>query len=74
MNIGEEEINSLKELQQRNSKHKKDIETIKPNQSEMKNTITETKTILGRINSRLNETEDAISDLKHRVVENTQLE
>ena len=35
-----------------------DIKTIKQNQSEMKNTVSEIKNILNIINSRLDETED----------------
>ena len=43
------------------------MEIIKNNQSEMKNT-------LERINSRLNEALDQISNLGEKVAENTQLE
>ena len=44
---------------------------IKKNQSEIKNTITGTKNILGRINSRLEEAENQIINLEDKVVENT---
>ena len=41
---------------------KVEIETIKKNQSEIKNTITEMKDTLEGINSRSEEAEDRISD------------
>ena len=54
---------------------KKDIETIKDNQEEMKNTIYEikNKTPEGII-SRLDEAEDWISELEDKVERNTQVE
>ena len=56
-------IRVLKELSE--NYMKKDIETIKKSQSEMKNT-------LEGINSRLGEAEDRISDFEDKVAENTQ--
>ena len=44
------------------------------NQSEMKITITEKKNTLKEINSRLDEAEDPISDLKDKMEENIQSE
>ena len=41
----------------------KELENIKNNQTEMKNTITEMKNALEGINSRLNESEEWISEL-----------
>ena len=43
-------------------------EVIKKNQSKMKATITEIKTLLEGINSALDETQDPISDLENNVV------
>ena len=40
----------------------KELENIKKNQSELKNTITENKNSQERINSRLDDTEEQISD------------
>ena len=45
----------------------KEIESIKKNRSEMKNIVEE-------IDSRLDEAEDWMSDLEHKVLENAQLE
>ena len=44
---------------------KKDIETIKENQSEMKDTLTEMKNNLQGNNSRMDEAQNLINDLKH---------
>ena len=41
----------------------KDLEELKNKQTEMTNTITEKKTPLERINSRITEAEEQISDL-----------
>ena len=46
-------------------------ETIKKNKSRIKNITTAKKTTLYRNNSRLNEAEDWINDLKDKVVENS---
>ena len=51
---------------------KKDIETIRKNQSEMKNKIPEMRNILEGISSRLDKAKYQISDLEHKVAENTQ--
>ena len=45
---------------------KKDMRTIKKNQSEMKDTLTEMKSNLQGINSRVDEAENQISDLKYK--------
>ena len=52
---------------------KKDIEKLKNKQTEMNNTITEMKTTLEGINSRITEAEQ-ISDLEDRMVEFTAAE
>ena len=49
---------------------KKEIETINKNQGEMKNTISEIKNILEGITSRLDEAENWISELEHKVERN----
>ena len=51
-----------------------DINSIKKIKSEMKITITEKKNTLKEINSRLDEAEDPISDLKDKMEENIQSE
>ena len=53
---------------------KKEIETINKGQEEMKNTISELKTIVEGINSRLDEAQDQISKLEDKVEKNTQNE
>ena len=50
---------------------KKRIETIKKNQLEMSNTITEVKNKLEGTNSRLDKADDKITDLENKVPENT---
>ena len=52
----------------------KKIKIKKKNQSEIKNTITEMKNRLDGITSRINEAEDQVSDLEHKVVGDIQLE
>ena len=52
----------------------KDLEELKNNQTEMTNTITEMKNTLEGINSRVNDTEELISELEGRVVEITEAE
>ena len=52
---------------------KKDLEELKNKQTEMNNTITEMKTTLEGINSRITEAEQ-ISDLEDRIVEFTAVE
>ena len=42
----------------------KELENIKRNQSEMKNTILETKNLLEGLNSRVDHTEEWISELE----------
>ena len=49
------------------------METIKKNQSEMKNIWNEEYTLKG-INSRADETEDQINNMKDKVAENAQSE
>uniref|UniRef100_A0A671G8T5 L1 transposable element RRM domain-containing protein n=1 Tax=Rhinolophus ferrumequinum TaxID=59479 RepID=A0A671G8T5_RHIFE len=51
---------------------KMEMEAIKKNQSEIKDTIMEMKTILHGINCRLNEAEDPTSDVEDKVAENTE--
>ena len=53
---------------------KKDIETIKKDQSKIKNTIPERKNKLEGINSRLDEAQDKIRDLENKVERNSQSE
>ena len=48
---------------------KKDLEELKEKQTEMNNTITEMKTILEGINSRITKAEEQISDMEDRLVE-----
>ena len=52
----------------------KDIETIKVDQSEIKNAISGTNNTLEWIKSRLDEAEDQISDLEDKVEKKTQAE
>ena len=52
----------------------KETENIKENQSEKKNIITEMKTFSRGINSRLQDAEEPVSDLQHRIVESDQAE
>ena len=52
----------------------KHLEELKNKQTEMDNTITEMKTTLEGINSRLTEAEEWISDLEDRMVEFTAVE
>ena len=52
----------------------KDLEELKNKQTEMNNTTTGMKNTLGRINSRITETEEWISDLEDRMVEFTAAE
>ena len=47
----------------------KELENVKNNQIEMNNMITEIKNTLEGINSRLDDTEEWISELEDRVVE-----
>ena len=71
-------IKMFKELRRRMNKHSenfnKNLENIKKNQTEMKKTITEIKNILKVIHSRLNDTEEWISELEDGVVKITQSE
>ena len=52
----------------------KELEIIKKNQSELKNTITEMKNILERINGRQGNIEECINDLKARTMQIIQSE
>ena len=54
--------------------YNQDWENIRKNQSELKNTITEMKNTLEWINSRLDDTEEWISNQEDRVIEITQPE
>ena len=62
----------LTEFEKRVDEHSKnfnkELEHIKKNQSEMKNTIIEMKSILKGINRRLGDTEECISDLEDRII------
>ena len=53
---------------------KKEIETIKKYQLEIKNTITQMKNTSEGLNIRLDEAEDQISNLNDKVAENFQSE
>ena len=48
------------------------METIKKNQSEMMNTLTQMKNNLQGINSRVDEAENEISNLEYKEAKNTQ--
>ena len=50
------------------------METIKKDQSEIKNAISEINNTLEEINSRLDEAEDRLSVLENKVEKNTQAE
>ena len=64
-------IKMLKKLSNNFNSITKDIETIN-NLLEMKNTIFKIKNILEEINNnKLDQAEDQVSDLEHRVAENT---
>ena len=52
----------------------KKVETIKMNQSKTDNSIAEIKTNLEEMNSRLNDTEEGMSDVEDRIMEITQSE
>ena len=54
--------------------YNKELEIIKKNQSELKNTITEMKNILERINGRQGNIEECINDLKARTMQIIQSE
>ena len=68
----------LTELGKRTNEHSenfnKELECIRKTQSEMKNSIAAIKNTRKELNSRLSDTEEHISDLKHRIMENTQSE
>ena len=51
-----------------------ELENIKTNRTKLKNTVTESKNTPKGINSKLNDTEEWISDLEDRVVEITATE
>ena len=52
----------------------KELENIKKNEPELKNTITEVKNTLEGMNSRLSDTEKHTSDLEDTIMEITQSE
>ena len=52
----------------------KELENIKKNEQELKNTITEVKNTLEGMNSRLSDTEKHTSDLEDTIMEITQSE
>ena len=59
----------------RNKAHfNKELETVKKTQSIIDNSISEIKSTLEAKNSRLNDTEECISDLEDRIMEITQSE
>ena len=60
-----------KDLEELKNKH---LEELKNKQTEMTNTITEMKTTLEGINSRITEAEEWISDLEDKMVEFTAVE
>ena len=53
-------------------KMREDMETIKKNQSEMKDTLIEMKNNLEVVNSRVDEAENPISNLEYKKAKNTQ--
>ena len=66
----------LKELRKaidRNAEYcKKELETIKRNQEKLENSFSEMKAELMAMNSRMNNAEEQISDLKDRITETIQ--
>ena len=52
----------------------KDIKELKSKQTEMNNTISESKNVLEGINSRMTEAEERVSDLEDKIVEITTAE
>ena len=73
-NNGSNEI--LKELRKainRNADNcKKELEIIRRSQEKLENSFAEMKTELMRMNSRMTNTEEIISDLEDRIMETTQ--
>ena len=68
-------LTELRNIFKRNADHcNKELETIKMNQSKIDNSVTEIKTNLETMNSRLNDTEEQISDLEDRIMEIIQSE
>ena len=67
-------MNSREEWMKHSGNFNQELENIKKNQIEVKNTITEIKNTLEGINSRSDDTEERISKLEDRVVEITQAE
>ena len=61
-------LNKLRRMDEPSEKFNKKLKNIKTN---LKNTITEIKNTLGRINNRSEDTDEQISKLEDRVVENT---
>ena len=65
----------IKMLTDVNTDHfNKELENIKKTQSKKDNLISEIKSTLETMNSRLNDTEEHISDLEDRIMEITQSE
>ena len=67
-------IKLRKRMQGLSENFNEDLENIRKNQSKLKNTITEIKNTPKGINSRVDDTEELISDLKDRIVKITQSE
>ena len=68
-------LKELRKIIDRNADHcKKELKTIKMNQSKLDNSIAEIKTDLEVMERRLNVTEEQISDLENRIMETTQSE
>ena len=69
-------MKNLKELRKaidRNADYcKKELETIRRSQEKLENSFEETKAELKAMNSRMNNTEEQISDLEDRIMEITQ--
>ena len=69
-------MKTLKELRKiidKNADHcNEELETMKRNQSKLDNSIAMIKTNLEAMTSRLNDTEEQISDLEDRIMEITQ--
>ena len=64
-------IKLLNELGIRKDKYSEKFNRVRKHKEELKNTITEIKNTLGRINNRSEDTDEQISKLEDRVVENT---
>ena len=67
-------LRMLKECSEKFNSMKKDTETLKMDQSEVKDTLTKMKNNLQGINSRVDDTENQISDLEYKEAKNSQSE